>query len=133
MTELATTEHTGRLANKPDHKTNIDNNKTSLSHFAVTSRPSPPRQTSRSRSTAAPLNSKTPAVAPCPSSERQAAPLEQGEKLAKTMRSKATRREQGSKAKLCCFCLVRRHSHRHRSMQALQVCPQPRRAHDPHT
>ena len=46
--------------------------------------------------TAAPLNSEMPAVAPCPSSERQAAPPEKGEELAKTTRSKARRREQGS-------------------------------------
>lgn len=56
--------------------------------------------------TAAPLNSETPAVAPCPSSERQAAPPEQGEKQAMTTRSKTRRREQGSKTKLCRFCLA---------------------------
>lgn len=56
--------------------------------------------------TAAPLNSEMPAVAPCPSSERQAAPPEKGEELAKTTRSRARRRERGSKNKLCRFCLA---------------------------
>ena len=52
------------------------------------------------KKTAAPLKSKMPAVAPCPSSKRQA------KDLAKTTRSKARRREQGSKNKLRRFCLA---------------------------
>ena len=56
--------------------------------------------------TAAPLDSGTLAFAPCPSSERQAAPLEQDEKQATTTRPKTRRREQGSKTKFCCFCLT---------------------------
>ena len=126
MTELATTEHVDELANEPDHKMNIDNNKTSLSHFTATSdhkmninnnktllshftttsRSSPPQQTWRSRPLLAPLNSETPAVALCLSSKRQATPLEQGKKQAMTMRSKTRRCEQGSKAKLRHFCLA---------------------------
>ena len=35
--------------NEPDHETNINNDKTSLSHFTATSRSSPPRRTSRRR------------------------------------------------------------------------------------
>ena len=58
------------------------------------------------RRTAAPLNSESPAVAPCLSSERQAAPPEQGEELAKMTRSNARRREQGAKNKPCRFCLA---------------------------
>ena len=55
-----------------------------------------------------PLLAKTepPAVAPCPSSKRRATPPKQGEELAKTTRSKARRRAQGKKAKLCRFCLA---------------------------
>ena len=47
-----------------------------------------------------------PAVALCPSSERQAALPEEGKELAKTMRSRARRRKRGSKNKLCRFCLA---------------------------
>ena len=56
--------------------------------------------------TAVPLASKMPAVAPCLSSERQAAQPKQGGELAKTTRSKARGCEQGSEAKLCPFCLA---------------------------
>ena len=46
-TELATTKHEDELANEPDHETNINHDKISLSHFAAMSRSSPPRRTSR--------------------------------------------------------------------------------------
>ena len=95
------TKHKDELTNEPDHETNINNDKISLSHKQVVA-PSKDIE----MQTAALLNSKMLAVTLCLSSKRQAAPPEEGEELAKMTRLRARRHKWGSKNKLCCFCLT---------------------------